>query len=160
MEEGHWIFSGYQVNVMFILSESWSPGLWKTENIFMVCLQTTELKRETGRLLHTKGTAIGEGLVMHTTCAFTFFESDTFFRILASKRICMNVEVFQNKARRKKIHVSFSPEQLIELAKVRMQSGNAWEVQRAVTGPSRMLVHFYQAYGLFQVKWLPKARIR
>ena len=40
---------------------------------------------------------------MHTTRAFTFIavESDTFFRIPASKRICMNVEVFQNKARRK-----------------------------------------------------------
>ena len=47
----------------------------------MVCLQTAELKRETGRLLRTKGTAIGEGLVMHTTCAFTFIavESDKFF---------------------------------------------------------------------------------
>ena len=81
LEEGHWIFSGYKVNVMFILSESCSPGLWKTENIFMVCLQTAELKRETGRhVLHTKGAATGEGLVMHTTCAFTFIavQSDTF----------------------------------------------------------------------------------
>ena len=67
LEKGHWIFSGYKVNVMFILSESCSPGLSKTENIFMVCQQTAdhELKRETGRLLHTKGAAIGEGLVMH-----------------------------------------------------------------------------------------------
>ena len=79
-EEGHWIFSGYTVNVIFILSESCSPGLWKTENIFMVCLQTAELKRETGAQLHTKGAATGEGLVMHTTCPFTFmlFQSDTF----------------------------------------------------------------------------------
>ena len=47
----------------------------------MVGLQTAELKRETGRLLHTKGAAIGESLVMHTTCVFTFIavESDTFF---------------------------------------------------------------------------------
>ena len=52
------------VNVMFILLESCSSGLWKTENIFMVCLQTAELKRETGRLLHTKGAATGEGLVI------------------------------------------------------------------------------------------------
>ena len=42
LEEGHWIVSGYKVNVMFLLSESCSPGLWKTENIFMVCLQTSE----------------------------------------------------------------------------------------------------------------------
>ena len=52
-EECHWIFSGYRVNVMFILSESCSPGLLKSENIFMVCLQTAGLKTETGRQLHT-----------------------------------------------------------------------------------------------------------
>ena len=52
-EECHWIFSGYKVNVMFILSESCSPGLLKSENIFMVCLQTAGLKRETGKQLHT-----------------------------------------------------------------------------------------------------------
>ena len=28
LEEGHWIFSSYKVNVMFILSESCSPGLY------------------------------------------------------------------------------------------------------------------------------------
>ena len=31
LEEGHWIFSGYKVKVMFILSESCSPRLCKTE---------------------------------------------------------------------------------------------------------------------------------
>ena len=63
-------FSPAMVKVIFIFSESCSP--WKTENVFMVCLQTAELKRETGRLLHMKGAATDEGLVMHTTCAFTF----------------------------------------------------------------------------------------
>ena len=60
-------------------------------------------KGETGRLL-TKGIATGEGLVMHTTCAFTFIAVSKwhFFRIPESKRISMNVGVFQNKARRKK----------------------------------------------------------
>ena len=67
-EESHWIFSGYKVNVMFILSESCSPGQRKTENIFMVCLQTDELKRETGRLLHTKGAATAEGLHVVIGC--------------------------------------------------------------------------------------------
>ena len=52
-EECHWIFSGYKVNVMFILSESCSPRLLKSENIFIVCLQTSGLKSETGRQLHT-----------------------------------------------------------------------------------------------------------
>ena len=52
-EECHWIFSGYKVNVMLILSESCSQGLLKREHIFMVCLQTAGLTRETGRLLHT-----------------------------------------------------------------------------------------------------------
>ena len=30
-----------------------APGLLKSENIFMVCLQTAGLKTETGRQLHT-----------------------------------------------------------------------------------------------------------
>ena len=53
-------------------------------------------------VLHTKAAATGEGLVMHATCAFTYscFKV-TLFEIPASKHICMNVEVFQNKARRK-----------------------------------------------------------
>ena len=103
-EEGHWIFSGYKVNVMFILSESCSPALWNTENIFMVCVQTAELKRETGGLciLHTKGAATAEGLVMHSTCAFTFtaVSKRHLFRFRQVKAISMNVQVFQNKARR------------------------------------------------------------
>ena len=41
-EECHWIFSGYKVNVMFILSESCSQGLLKSEHILMVCLQTAD----------------------------------------------------------------------------------------------------------------------
>ena len=38
-EEGHWIFSGYKVNVGFRLSVSCSPGVWKSEKFFMVGLQ-------------------------------------------------------------------------------------------------------------------------
>ena len=57
---------------MFILLESCSPcRIVKNygENIFMVCLQTAGLKRETGRQLHPdlQGAATGEGSVMHTT---------------------------------------------------------------------------------------------
>ena len=133
LEECHWIFSGYKVNVMFILSESCCSGLWINKNIFMVCLQTAELKRETGRLLHGEGLSyrwrprLSDASRMHTTCAFTFIAVSKWhlFRIPASKRICMNVGVFRNKARRKKILVSCTPEQTKQLAKVRMQSGNA-----------------------------------
>ena len=78
----------------------------KSENILMVCLQTAGLKRETGRQLHTdpQCAATAESLVMHTTWAFTFIDVSKWhlFRIPASKRICMNVGVFQNIARRKK----------------------------------------------------------
>ena len=90
---------------MLILSESCSLG--KTENIFMVCLQTAELKRETGRLLHTKGAATGEGLpgsdAHHLRVHFSSCFKVTPFQIPARKRICMNVEVLQNKARRKNL---------------------------------------------------------
>ena len=106
-EEGHWVFSSYKVNVMSILSESCSPGLWKNENIFMVCLQTAELKRETGRQLHTKGAATGEGIpgsdAHHLRVHFSSCFKVTPFQIPAGKRIFMNVEVLQNKARRKNL---------------------------------------------------------
>ena len=62
----HWKKAiGFSIRWMLCLSsqESCSPGLWKTENILKVCLQTTELKRETGRLLHAKGAATGEGYI-------------------------------------------------------------------------------------------------
>ena len=73
----------------------------------MVCLQTAGLTRETGRLLHTirkTQLQVTPGLVMHTTWAFIFIAVSKWhlFRIPAIKRICMNVGVFQNKARRKK----------------------------------------------------------
>ena len=73
----------------------------------MICLQTAELKRETGRLLHTKGAATGEGLpgsdAHHLRIHFSRCFKVMPFQIPASKRIFMNVEVLQNKARRKNL---------------------------------------------------------
>ena len=102
--------------------------LWKLKIFsWSACKLLNWREKLYGGVLHTKGAATGEGLVMHTTCAFTFIAVSKWHlsRIPASKRICMNVGVFQNKARRKKIHVSCTPEQMKKLAKVRMQSGNA-----------------------------------
>ena len=63
----------------------------------MVCLQAAELKRKTGRLLHMKGAATGEGSdAHHLRVHFYSCFKMTPFQIPASKRICMNVEVFQN----------------------------------------------------------------
>ena len=57
-------------------------------------------------VLHTKGAAAGEGLVMHTTCAFTFIHVAVskwhLFRIPASKRICMNVGGVSKQSQKKK----------------------------------------------------------
>ena len=116
-EEGHWFFSGYKVNVMLILSESCSPG----PDIFMVCLQTAELKRETGRL-HTKGSSVtGEGLPGsdYTTCAFTFlarFRSDAFSDSgkLTHFQECRGAS---KQSQKKKIYLSCSPEQMKQLGK-------------------------------------------
>ena len=67
------------------------------------------------------------------------------FQILASKRICMNVEVFQNKARRKnqpKLH-SRANEIACKGSEFRLEMHRKW--MEPWPGPAACPVNFYQA---------------
>ena len=86
---------------MFILSESCSPGLWKTENIFLVCAAFKLLSwREKLVDYCTRRRSYRRRLSDLRVPFYSCFKVHL-FRIPASKRICMNVGVFQNKAKRK-----------------------------------------------------------